>query len=77
MDKIEKFLLKLTLAERIILSDILRKILTRTLDGLDVKKLVWEKDLFRVRKWKMRIIFRDEWEKMTIINVDYRGNIYK
>lgn len=40
MDKIEKFLLKLTLAERLILSDILQKILTRTLDGLDVKKLV-------------------------------------
>ena len=77
MDKIDKFLLKLSLSERLILLGILEQIMISDIEMLDVKKLSWEKDLFRVRKWKIRIIFRDEWGKNDIINIDYRGNIYK
>ncbi|MDD2693341.1 MAG: hypothetical protein PHY14_00235 [Candidatus Gracilibacteria bacterium] len=77
MDKITKFLLKLSLSERIILLEILEQISNLHLDNLDVKKLAGETDLFRVRKGKIRIIFRKVGQKGMIVNIDYRGDVYK
>ena len=58
MDKISKFLAKLTEKERLILLDILLQIETDSLSNLDISKLSGEEDLYRVRKGVFRIIFR-------------------
>ena len=76
MDKITKFLWKINQKERLILMQLISQIIWTNLSGLDLKQLKWEKDLFRIRKGKFRIIFRKDWERNTIINIDYRGNIY-
>ncbi len=58
--------------------EILLQIQSDALDSLDISKLSWEEYLYRVRKGKFRIIFsQKEGEKNIIINLDYRGNIYK
>jgi len=77
MDKITKFLLKLSEKERGYILEIMNKILSMDLDWLDIKKLQWEKDLFRVRKWKIRIIFKVIWSNWKIIDINYRDKIYK
>lgn len=69
MDRIEKALKKLTSKERdrvkIILS-VLNSNNTNNMASLDIKKLKERNDIFRVRKGKIRILYR----------VDERGSIY-
>lgn len=77
MDKITKFLLKLSLKERNFILEILNKILKIDLDGLDIKKLKWEKNLFRIIKWKIRIIFKMIDWKWKIIDINYSDKTYK
>ncbi len=77
MDNITKFLLKLSLRERRLILEILENILSLDLRNLDVKKLQWKKNLFRVRKWKIRIIFKKDSWIWTIININYRNKVYK
>lgn len=77
MDKITKFLLKLSEKERLLILSIMEKILILDLDWLDTKKLKWEEDLYRIRKWKIRIVFRKTKKSWLIINIDYRDKIYK
>ena len=73
MDKITKFLKRLSKDERETLGVILRKIKKGNLSDLDVRKLKGGGGLFRVRKGSIRIIFQKE-EKITkIISVDRRG----
>jgi mRNA-degrading endonuclease RelE of RelBE toxin-antitoxin system len=50
MDKIQKFLSKLTKKEQDILSELMVSIKNNSLDSIDVKKLVGEDNLYRVRK---------------------------
>ena len=57
MDKIEKFLKKLSPDERGIALRIIEKVLSRDIRGLDIKKLKGEHNLFRVRKGNIRIVF--------------------
>lgn len=77
MDKISKFLQKLSLKEREIILTLLEKIILWSIDDLDCKKLVWEDSLYRVRKWKIRIIFSKVWDKIKIVDVNFRWQIYK
>ena len=73
MDKITKFLKRLSKDERETLGVILRKIKKGNLSDLDVRKLKGGGGLFRVRKGSIRIIFQKE-EKITkIISIDRRG----
>ena len=77
MDSIQKFLKKLSPKQRSVLLDILSDTLVGRLDGYDVKKLTNQDDMYRVRIGQIRIIFRktDEW--IVIVNIDFRGSIYK
>ena len=76
MDKISKFLLKLSQKDREMILFLMQKILSWELDWLDIKKISWESDLYRIRKWKIRIIFR-KWDTSgTIIDINYRDKIY-
>ena len=77
MDKITKFLLKLSEKEREFILFMIKKISVLSLEWLDIKKLQWETNLFRVRKWKIRIIFKKENFKWIIIDINYRSKIYK
>lgn len=77
MDKISKFLLKLSLKEKEEILFLIEKITSWLFDWLDFKKLQSENNLYRVRKWKIRIIFSKSWNNIKIIDINYRWQIYK
>jgi len=56
-DQIEKVLNKLSEKEKAKLKQIIDLIRLGRLDGLDLKKLKGRKDVYRVRKGDMRVIF--------------------
>jgi len=58
MDKIAKALKKLSPQENQIIKDILTCLKNKNLQGLDIKKLKGNNDIFRVKKRKIRIIYR-------------------
>jgi mRNA-degrading endonuclease RelE of RelBE toxin-antitoxin system len=77
MDKITKFLLKLSLKERNIILILIEKILSWDIDWLDIKKLKWEDYLYRARKGSIRIIFYKKENELKLIDINYRWQIYK
>ena len=78
MDKIEKELLKLSSKERAQVREILEKILRKDVRGLELKKLKARKDIFRVRKGSIRIIYRDNNGAISILAIERRSdNMYK
>lgn len=50
---------------------------SNNLSWYDVKPLKGVKWAFRIRKWDVRIIFKKEWEKVKILKVDNRWDVYK
>lgn len=60
MDKISKALKKLSAKERARVKEILLLVSVSSLETLGVKKFRGRKDIFRVRKGKIRIIYRSE-----------------
>ena len=58
MNKIEKFLKKLSKKERLNIEQCIKDILTNNASRLDIKKLVGRQDIFRVRKGDIRIIYQ-------------------
>ena len=77
MEKIEKFLQKLTKREREKIIILVQKILNKKTDGLKVSKLAGFSDLYRIRAGKIRIIFRSSVTGNALINIDYRKDIYR
>lgn len=77
MDKIKKFLLKLTKKERALIKVILEDVLTLNLQNYDIKPLKGYKGFFRLRRGNVRIIFIKEKKTGTIVDIDYRKDIYK
>jgi mRNA-degrading endonuclease RelE of RelBE toxin-antitoxin system len=73
MDKISKALKKLTEKERRLIRDILQKINSGKLKGLDLKKLVGREDIFRVRKGDLRVILRLEKKKYYLLTIERRS----
>ncbi|OGD61928.1 hypothetical protein A2215_02235 [Candidatus Berkelbacteria bacterium RIFOXYA2_FULL_43_10] len=73
MDKIEKALRKLSPAERKSIKAVLRKIIKREIEGLDIKKLKGRGDIFRVRKGNIRIIYRVNNGETHILNISRRN----
>ena len=74
MDKISKFLKKLSKDSRCRLEQLISQILIGDLSGLDVKKLKGEINLFRVRKGDLRIIFLKTKDTVRIIDIDRRND---
>lgn len=58
MDKISKALKKFSLKEQKNVKEILSKLENNSLDGFDIKKLKGRGDIFRIRKGKIRIIYK-------------------
>lgn len=77
MDKIQKFLLSLSEAERGILLKVFADIRQWKIGKYDVKPLKGHKGFFRLRKGKIRIIFTKSGDIGIIINIGYRKDIYK
>ncbi|MFW6283402.1 MAG: type II toxin-antitoxin system RelE/ParE family toxin [Minisyncoccales bacterium] len=76
MNRIKKFLLKLSKKEREKYYSIFRDIYNLDLEKYDIKKLKNKENHFRLRSGKIRIIFKRKDGSGMIINIDYRGNVY-
>ena len=78
MDKIERELKKLNPKEKLLVKDILEKIKITDIYNLDVKKLKGRDDIFRVRKGKLRIIYRKIENNILVLAIEKRNdNTYK
>ncbi len=73
----QKNLLKIDSKIRIKIEKIIEKIYKKDLDGLNIKALLWNKNLFRCRVGKIRIIFSIEWWKMKLKKLGFRWDVYK
>ena len=58
------------------LHKIIKEVLIGNYTKYDVVKLSWYKDTYRLRVWKIRIIFKDN-IKVKILKIDNRWDIYK
>lgn len=56
--KLQKFLKGLTASERQVVDETVKMIVKGRLEGLQVAKLVGSANIYRVRKGRLRIIFR-------------------
>jgi mRNA interferase RelE/StbE len=75
MDKIAKALENLSVKERELIKNILLKVKGNSLINLDVKKLKGYDDIFRVRKGKLRIIFkREKAGHISILTIERRSD---
>jgi mRNA-degrading endonuclease RelE of RelBE toxin-antitoxin system len=66
MDKIQKALERFTSKEKKKVKEILVKLKNQQLGSLDIKKLKGREDIFRVRKGRIRIVYK----------TDQKGNIF-
>ena len=74
MDKISKALKKLTEKERKVVKEILVGIEKGEFTGLNIKKLKGRKDIFRVRKGAIRIIFQKTDVGVFILSIENRSD---
>lgn len=78
MDKISKFLKTLSQAQRAyLLSELLPRIQSLNLKGLDVKPIKGHKDIFRVRWGNIRVLFVKNKAKGILCGIGRRKDIYK
>ena len=76
-DKITKFINSLDKRTRKRLKQKLLDLKKDPINFNGVKKLQnWGKSTYRIRVGKIRIIYRLNQKDITIIDIDYRGNIY-
>ncbi|OHA65850.1 MAG: hypothetical protein A3D64_00050 [Candidatus Wildermuthbacteria bacterium RIFCSPHIGHO2_02_FULL_49_9] len=73
MDKISKALKRLSPKERGQVKELLLKIESGELAGLDVKKLKGRGDIFRVRRGDLRVIFQRKNGAVSILAVERRS----
>ncbi|MEK9175729.1 MAG: hypothetical protein AAB795_04060 [Patescibacteria group bacterium] len=74
MDKITKFLNKLSSKEKEVVVNIISHILANDFFHLDIKKLKGENNIFRVRKGDIRIIFQKKKNNIFILAVERRSD---
>jgi len=75
MDKIVKALQNLSSKERGIIKSILLKIKENSLSGFDLKKLKNCEDIFRIRKGKLRIIFKkQDGGQYSVLTIERRSD---
>ena len=72
-DKIKKLLAKLSPKERDIVKLLIMRIKLDDLDGLDIKQLKGHTDLFRIRKGRLRIVYRKSPTEFLIVRIDRRN----
>ncbi|MDQ5969598.1 MAG: hypothetical protein QG593_115 [Patescibacteria group bacterium] len=72
-DKIKKILAKLTLKEREIVKLLILRIKLDDIEGLNISQLKGHTDLFRVKKGRIRIVYRKNEAKVLIVQIDRRN----
>lgn len=72
-DKIKKLLAKLSSKEREIVKLLILRVKLNDIEGLDIKQLKGHSDLFRVRKGRLRIVYRKSVKKFIILRIDRRN----
>ena len=72
MDKLEKSLNKLSAKEKAIIKSILLKLHTGEMQGMNMQKLQGHKDIFRIRKGNIRIIYQQKNEDTSILAIEKR-----
>ena len=72
MPILKKILSKFGAEDRGVLEVLIGKITSSNWQGLDIKKLVGYQDIFRLRKGKIRIIFRKYKVGISVINIERR-----
>lgn len=73
MPTLKKLLSRFGREDRIILENLIEKIISLDWRGLDIRKLQGHEDIFRLRKGKIRIIFYKHRTGMAIINIERRS----
>lgn len=73
MDRITKFLNKISERERIRIERVIEKIYAGDAKGLDIKKLKHHPDFFRVRVGDVRIVYTKEKNIIKILVVEYKS----
>lgn len=73
MDRMDKFLRRLSAEELIVVEEVVGRILTRKLGALDHKKLKDTADVYRVRVRDVRIIFQMNDRNIRIITIGRRN----
>lgn len=59
------------------LKSIIEDILKNNLSSYIVVKLKWYENYFRIRRWKIRIVFIKKEDENEIVAVDTRWDVYK
>lgn len=78
MDKLSKAIQKLPPKQAIQIAEIIECLLSGKTNNLDIKKLRGFKNVFRVRFGHLRIIFKQEGEKIIILDIGKRSdNTYR
>ena len=72
-DKIKKLLAKLTAQERELIKLLILRVKLDDTLGLDIKQLKGHTNLFRVRKGRLRIVYRKDAESFLIVRIDRRN----
>lgn len=73
MDKIRKSLERLSVKERAIVQEILKKIKSNSVQDLDLKKLKGADDIFRIRKGDIRIIYKKPEDQIVILSIERKS----
>lgn len=75
MPKLKKLLSKLNAAERKTVEFLIERIVSSNWRGLNVKKLKGRHNIFRIRKRKLRIIFKiDKNKDVYILSIERHSN---
>lgn len=74
MDKIDKFIRKLSKPQRVQIMFIIERIRGGDISGLDVKKLQGRENEFRVRKGEIRLIFKRIDNGFYVTDIQWRGS---
>lgn len=72
-DKIKKLLAKLSRKEAEVVKLLLLRVKLDDTLGLDIKRLQGHPDLFRVRKGRLRIIYRKTTSDFLLLRIDLRN----
>lgn len=75
VEKFLKFIEKSPIKD--VLLAILRDIYNDNLGGYDIKLMQGYKDVYRIRKWSIRIIFKRTKNWNRILKIDNRWDVYK
>ena len=72
MDKIDKALNELIFKEKERIKNIIKALQLGRFDNLDIKKLKGFRDVFRVRKGRLRIVYQLLGRKIIFLKIDKR-----